>query len=254
MNFSKKLILVYTCIVVFPLLLIILFAINYLQNQMYSEVFQSVQQTVQQQAEDITDSIVSVALVETAIWSNSKLMFLLIRPDSLDEGDIIDTLVNEVTAIDRLLSVLPSLYSVRIFVNNEQIPERWPLVVHSSRTDLSVLDSWEYNYVADYFGNQVGLMDPSVAITKELIKNKQNIGYFQVVIRMEDFFPYLYNKVNEFTSDYIFQVNNIEQYRSLYFDSLVNNIDQVINTKDKKLIPLELTSVTYGGKESVHEL
>src|SRR5574344_919918 len=136
-----------------------------------------------------------------ATWN---LRFFFTTPETSNEGEIINTMIDEATTIERTLSVLPNIYAVRVFTDNPIIPERWPVFMKSSRTNLNALRRWEYNYSAEYQGNQEQMKLPSLCTTRRIVKNRRDIGFLQLAMKMEDFFPFLYKRVDEQQSDYVF--------------------------------------------------
>ena len=77
--------------------------------------------------------------------------------------------------------------------------------MNSSRTNLKALNRWEYGYTADYLGNLGSLKFESVCTTRRMVKNRHEIGYIQISMKSEDFFPFLYRNINDFNDDYVFR-------------------------------------------------
>ncbi|WP_169310641.1 sensor histidine kinase [Treponema brennaborense] len=223
MIFSKRLVLVYTCIIVIPLFLLVIGATNYIRNGLFEELRTASMQAVTDHAELINGRVDSFVLIESVIRANDELMFLVTKPESDDESQLISAIIDEVSFMSRLMFVVPDICAVRMFTDNPLIPERWPFILHSNRTDLAALDKWEYNYAASYMGNQDRLKAPSVCTTRRLVRNGRELGYIQIAMFMEDFFPFLYKADSPFRADYVFTVQA---------DALV--------------------PVTAGGKQSVH--
>src|SRR5574344_603222 len=116
-----------------------------------------------------------------ATWN---LRFFFTTPETSNENEIINTMIDEATTIERTLSVLPNIYAVRIFTDKPIIPERWPVFMKSSRTNLKDLKRWEYNYSAKYQGNQEQMNQASLCTTRRIIKNRREIGYVQIAMKM----------------------------------------------------------------------
>jgi two-component system, sensor histidine kinase YesM len=204
MKFSKRLVLVYTCIVVIPLFILICVISFIVERRQYMELRQKSNASVEEHARLIEKNIESFDLIERMINGNGELMLFFTIPENNDENAIINTMIDEATTIERTLSVLPEIYAVRIFTDSPVIPERWPVFMNSSRTKLSSLRKWEYNYTADYLGNLNSLKYSSVCTTRPIYRNKRRIGSIQIAMKMTDFFPFLYERSDEYQNDYVF--------------------------------------------------
>ncbi|HOS29585.1 MAG TPA: histidine kinase [Treponemataceae bacterium] len=208
MVFSKRLVLIYTLIVIIPLSVVLITFSEYFKKNSYAELIAASEKAVSEQAAEINSFIESFALIESVISGNNDLKYFFSSPDVIDESEMIKTVVNEAKEIERLLFVLPKIYGIRIFKENENILERWPVILNESRADAGSLKKWEFNYSADFLGNLDFLKDPSVCKTIELQLNKRHIGYLQVSMKMQDFFPFLYDNKNIFEDWYL--INNDE--------------------------------------------
>ncbi len=218
-QFSEKLVLVYTCIVLIPLLCFFVYVMSFTISQKNESYFESSEDFVQEDVQIVHDNIKSINLMNSMIVNNDALMLFLTIPENCEEGEIIETTKSEVTTVERILSVT-SLYAVRIFIENNLVPERWPVFLHMDRTDLSNVRSWEFDYSATYMGNQEGLKTSSVCITRRLEKSKRFVGYLQICMEMKDFFPFLYKKKNSQNNDYIFRIDD---------SGLNRNLEPVVN-------------------------
>ncbi len=205
MNFSQKLVFAYTCIVVIPLFLIVISAMGLIRRSRVEELEATSEGLLQENLEIVEKNIESFSLFEQLINSNGRLTLFFTIPERSNEDEIIDTMISETTMLERTLETVPNIYGLRVFSDNPLVPERWPIFMNSSRTNLSVLNRWEYGYTADYLGNQGSLMLESVCSTRRLEKNHREIGYIQIAMKTSDFFPFLFKKINEFNDDYAFR-------------------------------------------------
>src|SRR5574344_457176 len=204
MKFSRHLVFVYTCIVVVPLFILVVYIATVTRNRQYAELQTQCEGVLQENEAQIYKNIESFELIEQMINGNEKLKLFFTTPETSDEGEIINTMIDEATTIERTLSVLPNIYAVRVFTDNPIIPERWPVFMKSSRTNLNALRRWEYNYSAEYQGNQEQMKLPSLCTTRRITNNRRDIGYIQIAMKMEDFFPFLYKRTDTYQSDYVF--------------------------------------------------
>jgi len=240
MVFSKRLVFVYTLIIVIPLFIIIMIISNYISRQWYEELSVATLENVSEQAKVVNDHIYTFNLIQNVVRGNDDMMFMLSKPETLDKYWIANTIIDEVEFMARLLSVVPEVYSVRLFVDNTIIPERWPFLLHSTRTNLQDLDEWEYNYRVNFMGNQDSLKRPSVCQTLRLMYNKKILGYTQISSQMKDFFPFLFENP---------QKNSKKDYANYAFvlkeDSMLSVTDEVIDDSIFPTLPPDMTEKIF---------
>ena len=205
MNFSQKLVFAYTCIVVIPLFILVVTAMGLIRRSRVEELEATSEGLLQENYEIVQKNIESFSLFEQLINSNGKLTLFFTVPERSNEDEIIDTMISETTMLERTLETVPNIYGLRVFSDNPMVPERWPIFMNSSRTNLSKLQRWEYGYTADYLGNLGSLKYESVCTTRRLEKNHREIGYIQIAMKTSDFFPFLFKNINEFNDDYAFR-------------------------------------------------
>ena len=149
----------------------------------------------------VKKNIESFSLFEQLINSNGQLMLFFTIPERSSEEEIIETMISETTMLERTIETVPNIYGLRVFADNPNVPERWPIFMNSSRTNLKALNRWEFRYTADYLGNLGSLKYESVCTTRRLEKNHREIGYVQIAMKTSDFFPFLFKKISEFNKD-----------------------------------------------------
>ncbi len=204
MSFPKKLVFIYTCIVVIPVM-VIFFCISLASGERYSqEQKNAALRKVLDNSEQINRKIDSFARLESVVCADEEFMFALAKPETFSEEELVSALVEENVLLTRLTSVAPDIYALRIFADNPEVPERWPYILRSDRTELATLGRWEFNYSAGYMGNQGNLKLPSLCMTKPIVRKRRELGYIQIAVKMADFFPFLYRKDSSWQSDGIF--------------------------------------------------
>ena len=205
MNFSQKLVFAYTCIVVIPLFIIVVVAMGLIRRSRVEELEANSEGLLQENYELVLKNIETFSRFEQLVNSNGKLTLFFTIPERSDEEEIIDTMISEAAMLERTIETVPNIYGLRIFSDNPNVPERWPIFMNSSRTNVATLNKWEFNYTADYLGNLGSLKYESVCTTRRLEKNFHPIGYVQIAMKTSDFFPFLFKKINEFNDDYAFR-------------------------------------------------
>ena len=229
MNFSRKLVFAYTCIVVIPLFVLVITAMGLIRNSRVEELEINSEGLLQENYEIVNKNIEICDRVELLVNSNAQLTLFFTMPERYNEEEIIQTMISEATMLERTIETVPSIYGLRVFSDNPHVPERWPIFMNSSRTRLDSLDRWEFGYTADYFGNLGSLQYESVCSTRRMEKNHREIGYIQIAMKTSDFFPFLFKKISEFNDDYVFR--------------------EVLNEETKKM---ELIPVSNSLIESAH--
>ncbi|WP_296329411.1 hypothetical protein [uncultured Treponema sp.] len=150
MHFSRRVVFVFTLIVLAPLLLlygVTIFLMN-LQSIRGLEALCNLE--VRMNEDKIYENIQAYELIDKMIRANGDLLLFITSPENRDESEVIRTVKEESLTLERILSVEPSLYAIRVFTNSELVPERFPVIMHSSRENLASLSSWEFNYQAKY--------------------------------------------------------------------------------------------------------
>ncbi|MBR1640277.1 MAG: histidine kinase [Treponema sp.] len=205
MTFSKKLVFAYTGIVVIPLFILVITVMGLIRKSRVEELEASSEGLLIENYDIVKKNIESFSLFEQLINSNGSLTLFFTIPERSSEDEIIDTMISETTMLERTLETMPNIYGLRVFSDSPLVPERWPIFMNSSRTNLAALNRWEYAYTADYLGNLGSLKFESVCTTRRMVKNHHEIGYIQIAMKTSDFFPFLYKTINPYNNDYVFR-------------------------------------------------
>ena len=205
MNFSQKLVFAYTCIVVVPLCLVVASVIGLVRKSRTEELVAGCDALVRENAAAVAKHAEVFNRFEQLVHSDGPLTLLVAMPERTGRGELIETVIAETTQLERTLETVPDIYALRVFSDSPLVPERWPVFLHSGRTDLASLERWEFGYLADYLGNQDAMQQESVCTTRRLEKNRRPIGYVQIAMRTADFFPFLYRDATRYNDDYVFR-------------------------------------------------
>ena len=192
MLFSKRIVFVYSLIVIVPIFVIIL-SITYTDmkregNRLKLEELTS----LIEKCKIVEDAKNNFDLVESIIQGDADLSLFLARPESCSEDELINTLLRKADFLEKVCEITPKIYSIRIFSNNPKIPERWPVFLSSNRIINEEKERWSFDYKAMYLGNQNALQFPSFCTTRKITKGPKEIGYIQITYRMESVFPFLF--------------------------------------------------------------
>lgn len=220
MQFSKRVVLVNTVIVIIPLFLLISgLAISGLRKEVKGAQKVALE-SLSKDMEQINEKLETFNLIEIMLNTNDTLRMFFITPESYSENEVIDTLKTQSSILENVLTITPYLYSVRLFAHNPIIPERWPMILSESRLSGADKHYWDFNYRADYLGNLNNLKEPSFCTTREVYKNHKLIGYLQIAVLMKDFFPSIYTTDGKEDTKYI--LKSFETENSFHLEPVTN--------------------------------
>ena len=229
MNFSQKLVFAYTCIVVIPLFILVVTAMGLIRSSRVEELEANSEGLLQENFEIVKKNQETCTSFELLVNSNGLLTLFFTIPERSSEDEIIETMISETTMLERTIETVPNIYGLRVFADNPNVPERWPIFMNSSRTNLKALNRWEFGYTADYLGNLGSLKYESVCTTRRLEKNHREIGYVQIAMKTSDFFPFLFKNINEFNKDYAFREVLNEETNQMELIPITNEIIEKVN-------------------------
>ena len=229
MNFSQKLVFAYTCIVVIPLFILVITAMGLIRSSRVEELEANSEGLLQENLEIVKKNQETCTRFELLVNSNGQLTLFFTIPERSNEDEIIETMISETTMLERTIETVPNIYGLRVFADNPNVPERWPIFMNSSRTNLKALNRWEFNYTADYLGNLGSLKYESVCTTRRLEKNHREIGYVQIAMKTSDFFPFLFKNINEYNNDYAYREVLNEKTNQMELIPITNEIIERAN-------------------------
>lgn len=192
-SFTHKLVKVYTLLFAIPILIIVAIALAIFWDRQAKNLTQATSNQVKEYSKEITSKFYSMVLAENIFTSNHGLLQTFYFTGQNDLPNIIDEIKNFTDEIDHIKLVMPQIYGMRVFVKNEAIPERWPVIFKEERLASIPFERWTFNYVTDLMGNIESAKAPSVCLQTEMHIAKKHIGYIQITMKMEDVFPFLYS-------------------------------------------------------------
>lgn len=215
MHFSRRVVFVFALIVSVPLIAMFFSISLFIYRQEISEIDSLCQRETEMNAEKIYENIDTCAHIERTVYAQSDLMLFLSDFKSRSEDEIISFMQEKTVFFERMLYVTTELYGLRLFSDNPSVPECFPIFLNEGRTDLAALSRWEFNYGVDFMGLSSQFTSPSVCQTKELKRGKLHLGWIQISIRMEDFFPFLFQSHTPWENNFVFKSDKMA--RSLEF-------------------------------------
>lgn len=234
MTFSRRIVLVYTSIIIIPLAILIIGILFFSLRKEIQKLEENAITDISLDTQNVYRILKEFNSIESIILSDDEFNLFLNNPNSHNEDEMIKLLSEKTTLFEHLQVITVDIYGIRIFTNNSNILERWPVILQSSRLK-SIPQKWTLNYQADYLGNLNALKKESVCLTREIIKNHRLVGYFQVSTKMEDFFPTVYKNQNPHIKQYIFQQIKNTQNFNIYENKTENNKNH-LTEKELKII------------------
>ncbi len=223
--------MIYTCIVIIPLSIIFIILIAVYKNSYKREVENNCRQMVLAEVSQLQRRMEHFDRIEKMIKTNAELLSFLMSPDEYSELDTIDTVISATDSLEKILAVESDLSSLRIFADNPHVPERFPVLFNSSRTDLDSLERWDFDYTPSYIFSQRFKEPSSVCSTRKLYNGKHKVGFLQISADAKKFFPFMFEKnlkgesfcllkVNEHGDLSTFQTGQIKNKCSLDYQAL----------------------------------
>ncbi|MCQ2573238.1 MAG: histidine kinase [Treponema sp.] len=235
MSFSKRIVLVYASIIIIPILILVMAVSSYNLHKQVQELEKVAVSEIQNDTENIYRILDEINSIETVVTTDDRLNLFLYNPDNYTEDETIDVLIEKTNLFEQIQSITPNIYSIRIFTNNEKIPERWPVILQSWRLN-PIPNEWNLNYKADFLGNLDPLKSESVCLTRELQKNRRQIGYFQTSVKVQDFFPSIYSNVDPHNSQFIFRKDINDEYLCLVLENILDEkLPQLVTENNKRI-------------------
>lgn len=234
--FSKRVIFTYSLVIFIPLL-IILFLIQFvIANKMTQSLENQCRLIVSDNAQIVQENVNSIFLINKMIDSNNDLNFFLYHASSLEEDELIDNIIKESVTLERILSVEQNISSIRVFSTDEHFPERFPIFLHSTRSDVESNLGWQFNYIEDYFKTSTYNQNYLAFFSRPIYYGKNLTAYLRIEVFMDEFFPFLYNKVNKteeekysiYHNDCLYKVDRNAK-TLIPIRNLTENIDDVFN-------------------------
>ena len=129
--------------------------------------------------------------------------------DPLTAEELIDFYRNDVAGFERLVNANPYLYQVRVYYDNENVPEIMPVLYHTSRMERlewavrgPTSGSWHFDYEDTIFPREI--RQPArnlMALVTDIDDYRQgHIGTLEVAVRMNELFPDLYSPQENYLS------------------------------------------------------
>jgi two-component system sensor histidine kinase YesM len=186
-------VLVYTLIVTIPLSIAILAGTERFWNLEYRRIITAAEADLKENAAHVLRCVDLVMRSESAVIGNRGMDDLFLFTNKNDKASVVFQVWDLCSELERLQFASPQV-SVRVFIDDPAIPERWPVFFHRERLnepagENSSTPRWSYGLPAGIFKTDEGT--PVVSYTTGMLLRKRRIGKLQILMPMADFFPFL---------------------------------------------------------------
>lgn len=191
-SLKSRTIFTYLSVVIIPLVILVV-VIQIIVTRFFLNNLKILsEENLNKNAQIIYDNLQSVELIKKMISSNGELLMMMIFPEEKEKKQLVQDLISQSLTLERINSIEQNLFGIRIFVENQKLPERFPVILHQSRLKFPVKEGWQYNYKIDYLNDAISRVDNLASYTSEITYGKRHLGYLQVEIEMKKMFPFLY--------------------------------------------------------------
>lgn len=214
--FSRRIVLVYTVIVAVPLAILTLIGTEQLRRGEYRRVVTDAENDLKDNISHIANCIDLFLRIEISIAGNRNMDDLFLFSNKSDAASVVFQERDLSDELERFLVSMPQIYGIRVFVDDERIPERWPIFFHKERLDASSYEEtvpggigkervWWYDYRSELMGMLEMGRNRAVCYTSPILLRKRRIGRLQILMRTRDFFPFLYRERDLVQRNFVFQ-------------------------------------------------
>jgi two-component system sensor histidine kinase YesM len=194
--FSRRMVLVYTLIIAVPLSLAILIGTEWVWHLESRRIIASASDDLKQVVSHARQCIELFLRIESAVIGNRSMDDLFLFTDKSDKAAVIFQLWDLCGELERLQFSSPGI-SIRIFADDPQIPERWPVFFHQDRLRKVLGENssgseqqWRYGHPGEIL-TSAEKETPVVSYTTKMLLRKQHTGDLQILMPMTDFFPFI---------------------------------------------------------------
>lgn len=213
-HFSKRITLVYSCVIILPLTFSMLVVSVLISRQSYKNAEEICEKNLKDNLLKVQENIKSIELVEKMINANGEFLLFLTSPEDYTQDEVIEMTIQEETTLERILSIEPHLNGVRVFADNKNVPERFPSLLSSGRTNLEDQEKWDFSYKVDYLNYLNPGVSDSVCKTTILYNGRRKIGYVQVSVDVENFFPFIYRADDKYQDSFVFKYDSSKKVKN----------------------------------------
>ena len=199
----------------------------------------------------------------TQFFLNSQaLRDFLLRADLGDPftaEELIGFYRNDVAGFERLVNANPYLYQVRVYYDNENVPEIMPVLYHTSRMERlewagrdPASGSWHFDYEDTIFPREI--RQPArnlMALVTDIDDYRQGrIGTLEVAVRMNELFPDIYSPQENYLSVFATGGDLFFPYEDYSFWS--QHSQEVLSLADREAPPGETRlEARVGGRNAI---
>ena len=229
---TYRLLAAYMLIALLPIAMLVSVTAYAFQRQQVDMIIRASDSELDDSVIRIESIFESMASLETAFRMRSDLVDMLTSPDT-DWQDFrtISFFIDELDEVQRELFLVPEIGTMHLFIYDEDVPERWPLILHASRLG-DTPPAWDYGWkdvIADDFQDTVYLAKSGVES-----HYGRPYGILQTCVDLRTLLPEIFSTGDDgHQHDYAFHVSD-------------GRIDRIGSSGNRDSIPVSLLEEAAG--------
>ncbi len=251
-SLTYRLLLTYALIILIPVIILVSTTSILLQRERIDIISRTANAELDETVNRIEGMLEAIARIETAVRMRSDLINLIATPSTdWNDYDNIRLYIDEIDEIQRELFLVSQVDNIHVFLRNEKVPERWPVVLHERRLQ-ECREPWDYSYSGVNIGITQTNENVNIAHTMALTHSGRRIGTIQSVINLNSFLPEIMNTGETgLQNDYAFYLSG-EKAERILSDGVDISLDSVSSDVLDEAVSLSLEDGNDRGTVDFH--
>lgn len=183
--------------------------------------------------------------MQTVLLNKNLVAFLQImrENDELPIQEVMAFRESEVVGLQRIMNSNPYLYSIRIYVNDDDFLEMWPSIYRDERlkrqgwvkNSYANTNGWNLNYKDEIFPDYIEASDERLAALVRPIYNIENepIGLIEIATYMKTLFVDMYQTTPQQWTGFFDENKQLHYDRSTSIGKWQEYIEAILKTMDE---------------------
>jgi two-component system sensor histidine kinase YesM len=223
LTLQKRLVISYILIILLPSILISFYIFNEFYGNYIKDIEKKNENAIEIEQVHIKNNIETMKRAAQLTSTDLDVLEYLSNPIEPSTSELIEFSENTVKqTILRLQYNNPSIEHIRIFTNNSQLYELWPVFMSEKRIikeswyagviAAGRQDRWEYNredrdYIRDWVKDENIELKPKISLFQE-INHPQHVGIMQVDMLLANFFSNMFSPLQDGQSQMLIMDRN----------------------------------------------
>lgn len=205
---TTKFIILYILLIAIPVTLLSLYTFNSLESAAKSQLKLSLKHSMEIAISDIQLNIDSIDKISRITTDKTNFKQFITENEKINTRDLIFFYNYFVNDMENIQNINPKIYSYRIFLENKDYLEQWPIIYNQERLKgltwpNELLQNpnriiWNTNISELIIPESNNQRKPKdlIALYKELKYGNIHLGYIEATMEMSVFFSQMYNSAN----------------------------------------------------------